>query len=669
MSNADYKIKYVEPSRRHALALESQTFLPVTFNSTRYLVEPDQNIFVLNAVNEANRERNATTKYRIQGKVQLLTDNTIRNAWSSTPIPDTAWSPSTEIGELAPDYTPNNWLFTITYPFENDNIKEIVSAGKRVVVNYSTAIPPQAPTVDVSDFITKAYEGFQIIELLPINYKNGITNILVRSSQKHGFTNTDDYLYLSPKNNLLPLGIDTNNYLGFHKVLDFEPGNEDFGLILDTEYIPETQNPQGGDSVEQNFLGVGKRVFDTSYDDTSFSNPVTVTQIQAVDFSGGTGGTNPDNRNHTKIYSPSHSLRVNDFIEIRTSESTNRDIVNIFKVKATPSLDTFIIEYDLNIGINPINFTLKYIFLDGVPSEYYYRKNKILTGPKDYDAYKAAYAINLFNEDDFINQVYLFHYDKDIDVGGLRDNLNRPISELYLTIVKRAGNGCTEQNDCGEDYPGFSNFTTNYQILENNIKFTPVNNGSQPVVMDVLSFWQNNDPTTSGTYKSGNAIYYNDFVEYNRAFLNEVTLADTFASFGPTQVLFNPNYNPNTNSPQYIYDKVDGYTTKIHYKIKIRDYSSNIETAVNRTTEIYPEYAQVNNDGTVSWRDLLPIGFIQNDDVTVRGVNYPFVNGKHYLFGEYPIYIRRQLGISFVQEDFNDRQFVKFNTNNPNDEC
>ena len=81
MSNADYKIKYVEPSRRHALALESQTFLPVTFNSTRYLVEPDQNIFVLNAVNEANRERNATTKYRIQGKVQLLTDNTIRDVY------------------------------------------------------------------------------------------------------------------------------------------------------------------------------------------------------------------------------------------------------------------------------------------------------------------------------------------------------------------------------------------------------------------------------------------------------------------------------------------------------------------------------------------------------------------------------------------------------------
>ena len=85
---------------------------------------------------------------------------------------------------------------------------------------------------------------------------------------------------------------------------------------------------------------------------------------------------------------------------------------------------------------------------------------------------------------------------------------------------------------------------------------------------------------------------------------------------------------------------------------------------------MFPIYAQVNNDSTVSWRDLLDIGFFQPTETGRIGVDYPFVNFRHYLFGEYPIYIRRQLGNAIIQRELDENRFVRFKLNStPNDEC
>ena len=95
-----------------------------------------------------------------------------------------------------------------------------------------------------------------------------------------------------------------------------------------------------------------------------------------------------------------------------------------------------------------------------------------------------------------------------------------------------------------------------------------------------------------------------------------------------------------------------------------------IETVKNKTNEIFPDYVQINNDATVSWRDLLSIGFFENNGTKTLGVDYPFVNGKHYLFGEYPIYIRKQLSTELIQTELNLNKFIGYNTNStPNDEC
>jgi len=70
--------------------------------------------------------------------------------------------------------------------------------------------------------------------------------------------------------------------------------------------------------------------------------------------------------------------------------------------------------------------------VDGVLSEYYVRKYKTLTdGFKDYDRYPAAFSQSYFGDEEVA-----FNFTKDVDVSGLVDNLGRPLSELYLSIIK-----------------------------------------------------------------------------------------------------------------------------------------------------------------------------------------------------------------------------------------
>ena len=210
MSNADYKIKYVAPSKRFAEALNEQSFIPIVMTSKKSLAEPDDNVFVLNALEETNIERNSTTKYRINGKLQIITDNTLVDAWATTPIPDGAWTPETS--EIDQTSIPRNWILQITYPFASDNEKNVVTTN--ILSKNNNSI--------VFDLQTKASEGFHVIELLPFNYKTGITNVLIRTAQKHGIKTIDDYVYLKPKNNFLNDGVDTYNYLGLQKILAFE---------------------------------------------------------------------------------------------------------------------------------------------------------------------------------------------------------------------------------------------------------------------------------------------------------------------------------------------------------------------------------------------------------------------------------------------------------------
>lgn len=640
MSNVDYNIKILEPSKKFALALKSQNFIPLKMEAKKSFVEPDKTIFVLNAAEQTNIERNQSTKYRINGKLNIITDNTIIQGFGSI-VPNSAWSPK----PVDNKQNPANWVLQISYPSEKDEDKVIFEDGVG----------------------TKSIEGFRIKEILPYSFRSGTTQILIRTSQKHGITDLDDFLYLRPLNNFINDGVDTYNYLGYHKIVDFEPGNEEYGLILDTEYITPTTtqfNPNTGQNeiiTLGDFVGNGKRVFDSSLEDFVFSNNINISSIQICDING----QQVDTLDHLKIYSQSHDLRVNNFIDLRDTQID--PINNIYKIVATPTPNELVIKYDytnITNNTNVIQRNLNYKFCDGVPSEYYYRKFEIMTEPKDYEIYDAAFSTTIYT-DNYINNNFLFHFNKDIDVEDLTDNLGRPLSELYLTTVKRA-------SYFGEDisYDGYRFWTSTFQLLDSNREITPLggNDGqdNEQYILDIVSSVQGSNSNVAGTIKNNGSTYYGDFVEYNRAFLEERVLADIVGRFAPSQTILGEVSEENV----YISGvSPDGYTHNLHQKIKIRDFSENIETVDNKDNEIFPTYSQINNDGTVSWRDLLDIGFFEGSNTKI-GVDYPFVNSRHYLFGNYPIYIRKQLPVSVTDVKVENDKFTKFNTDStPNDEC
>ena len=82
----------------------------------------------------------------------------------------------------------------------------------------------------------------------------------------------------------------------------------------------------------------------------------------------------------------------------------------------------------------------------------------------------------------------------------------------------------------------------------------------------------------------------------------------------------------------------EGYMYKAHNLIKIREFSAYVEIG-DAYTEGIPSYAVNLNDGRYIWRDMLDIGFNQVD---VAPLDYPFLNGCHYMYDNYCFTMRRQ---------------------------
>lgn len=587
MSNQDYNIKRLLGIYKNKVSINEDNFMGVELPNKSKQVEPDQNLYIVNSNERFNEERNSSGCYRISGKIDLMTSNIYSQAFNNFPTEeDWGFLNGQGLAILDNNLITKNWVLQITYPFESDPNREIVSRE-----------------VD-GDRISIAEKGLQIKSITKTNVTGGIDQLLLRTVQNHGILEIGEYVYITPDQGNL-------NYLGLHRVIGFEFGNEDKGLILETTYQGDI------------FYGNVKRVFEPSLEDTLFLNNTSIQFLSSCDSNGNT--TNID---HTKIYSDNHDLRIGEWVDLRFNNFNNMN--GIFKVVAVPNNNEFVVKYSFpSLGLIPFNVNgiypgaqLNYKVINGVPSNYYFRKFKILTNFSDYEVYKCGFSTNVFS-DNFNNKLSLFHFDKNIDVTDLTDNLGRPLSEIYLTLTKRS-------NPFGDVI----------SILEDNSDVVPLNAYMGPIILDTLSYWDGSNIGTIQKYK--NDLLYGDFVEYNEAFLEEKTIANIVNRFGVTRV---------DNTATVYTSDGPGYYYQQHNKIQIRKFSTVIETVENNPNEIYPDYAQINYDGTISWRDVLEIGYFEDG---INGVDYPFMNGCHYLFDNYTIYIRSQLPTNYV--DINTEQ-------------
>lgn len=285
---------------------------------------------------------------------------------------------------------------------------------------------------------------------------------------------------------------------------------------------------------------------------------------------------------------------------------------------------------------------------------------------------------------------YLYSFIKDIDVSLYKDNLHRPISELYVTITKNPlepTNGGmlwtypTPSWDWNyhEDYLDvwFSDWafpsTNNTVNVDNSLGYTKIYPEEAPTGID---HGLDVGEKTPGA-----------FVEYNKselkeriisecrhqiasnplAFVHEVILdgeiqGDTQGFGLPTaswpysatdplgiphdesiwqNIPIEINAAGNYGASLDFFYNLKGYRYKPHNKVQIRAYSTYIEDGDPRQVVNVPKYSTYfSSSKTWRWRDLLDIGYIETDS---NGVDYSFLNNAHYPMTQINLKLRRQV--------------------------
>ena len=357
-------------------------------------------------------------------------------------------------------------------------------------------------------------------------------------------------------------------------------------------------------------------------------------------------------------------IQLINFIDLTSPNTLNltTKFYRVFKlgnVTNNKKLRTFVID------VNPsdINFTkgtstVKRVVKDK-PSQYYVRKFKSLTVDyKDYDLYPAAYGVTYYNDD-----VAAFNFKTDIDVKNLTDNLGRPISELYLTIVK---------NDRDSDATSINTQYWNNVINNSNLSSTITTNpdGSTRFWTKISAGYDLENDTEVNynirSYKDPNyasSEYFEnidesdtdfdgDIVEYNENTLIERRLESVYHR---VNTIYREYLNSIDSNKE---NKNEGYIYSPFNLIQIREFANYINPVVNlqsiidkynitNSAEIVelrksfqiPDYAIQIIPNVYKWRDLLDIGFIDNSG---GGVDYPFESGAHYIYLDKRFYFQRQ---------------------------
>lgn len=541
---------------------------------TKPLTEYDI-IDIVNLQNIFDSERNKSKIYRFNGKLNIYTSNIL-----SPKAISSDWDP---LFKGNPPVMPNNWVMQIVYPSTMD-------------VDYT--IVNNNPTTPMA---TKAYRGLQYTSLSSTTVNNS-EKLTLHGVQKHNLE-VGEYVYVI-----------NDTYQGFHRVqsLGVDGDNTTTSLTLDTIIINPIVNNLTNNN---NFV----RVVNVSKDDVSFNNPSLLTYSEPTNISGNTGVGYT-----TVTTSTNHGLSVNDFVDIRISPLN--EINGVWKIINTPTPNTFVIKVDSNIHTYSSAYFRR---VDGTPSEYYIRYFEVITS-NDYEVYKCAFSSNVYSDVSDVtigtaNDSWMLQFNKDIDITTLRDNRGGEISQLYYTIIKRAGKNTYQWSNVTSDWDFNSKYTNTWNGIENISIVNPNGIGSvEKKTPRINSLDQNGDLLTHSGDK-----YVGEFVEFNRYDIIERPVAEVINRFAN-----------NTNSDG------EGYYYKPFKLLQIRKFSTEIETADTYDSVVdvpsnYVEYP----DGSIAWRDMLTIGYLENGD---NGVDYPFNNGAHYIYFNHNLYVRRQIPVNLI---------------------
>lgn len=347
-----------------------------------------------------------------------------------------------------------------------------------------------------------------------------------------------------------------------------------------------------------------------------------------------------------------HNLRTYEYVEL----SITYNDTNTFRVYqiGEPNVDNYETAFSI---INP-GFTGD-TFSDGVTgtfkrivdinnpeeskSKYYVKLHKIITNDGDVVVSKmgfenspfvnkekleySALTPNLVERTSVLDgtQTYSYSVAKDVNVDNYRTIFNKPLTEVYLTIINKGYGGWFNKpnpfTNTGLQYGWDFNF--NQDSVD---EWWDTNNLDSYTKIPLQSY-----------IRTDNGNQYIFF--YNQSLTSGDTLVGDFCEFNDIEqtesVVSKCNHKLTFNDSLYQVEEQTtsippGYFYKVHYPIQLRKYSSSVNTNSQRINPTVPTWAYWSeNRSQWRWRELLLPDSLE-DGIDV--LNYPFVNGAHYVF-------------------------------------
>jgi hypothetical protein len=462
-----------------------------------------------------------------------------------------------------------NTDFNSSLEFENNSRELLTSDFSKVINQYTvfddernscekyrlTVTPNILATNVLSQPITNVYDSdnnmitgdtrFNLLQTLNSDYTYNFgydifdNHFLRLNTFKTGTTITDYNVFmltdiLSIKKSIKDNLIDDNGWLCFYnktkinnnKMLSNRYPNEKIDLFPTRDYF-SLKGIVKDNEITYNWD------YSLTYPYKSEKEHILVKNINNINgipiFRAETGYT-LENGNYIEIQTPyKHGLTDGDVIRLKDSVFSTGKTYQIYSIGDINGLNkpsTFILDIDKYSDLKNISYInniknrriVKYI--NGVESEYYLRIFKKLEEEPSSELYKLGFAKNIYSDD-----LHQIQYVDDINISGLTDNLNRPLSELYLSFFKRNivsdpsghNNVFNDLKSGVNEIPGVTGYT--------NIRIINTNNVNEANI--------ENNITVSGT-SYGNNMFVGDIVEFNKYLAKENVLDDIMYRFNLT---------------------------------------------------------------------------------------------------------------------------------------
>ena len=242
-------------------------------------------------------------------------------------------------------------------------------------------------------------------------------------------------------------------------------------------------------------------------------------------------------------------------------------------------------------------------FTELIADERYIKNYEVIADLDNVDIFNSAYARNIYSE-----QQHTYVVDIDIDITDQYDGLDFPITELSLYVVYQPQENGDGDPETMERKTYDANGDT---IIENFTPSATTINVGDIIQGDVINYEKLEYLQTDYIYNGEPQLMEHYIYTPYKSFIG----VGKFAT--PTSGILKWKYKPFTPiTLRYLDVNITrGNTGSTSYEV---------------ANSIPPFATKIDDDGNYVWRNILDNGFF--DPLENIGVNFPFINQRHYVF-------------------------------------